>query len=76
MEIADELVRIGQAAVEVAERLNKAREVSEVDVLQARVEANSAKLQLTAARKSHTAAWRRLAIVVGMPGMPPGARQQ
>jgi outer membrane protein, heavy metal efflux system len=71
MEIADELVRIGQAAVEVAEWLHKAREVSQVDVLQARVEANSAKLQLAAARKTHAAAWRRLAIVVGEPGMTP-----
>jgi cobalt-zinc-cadmium efflux system outer membrane protein len=71
MEIAGELVRIGQTAVDVADRLNKARETSLVDVIQARVEANSAKLQLSAASKTHSAAWRRLTIVVGIPGMPP-----
>ena len=71
MEVAADSVRIGETAVEVADRLNKAREVSEVDVLQARVEANSAKLQLVAARKTHAAAWRRLAIVVGLPQMQP-----
>lgn len=71
MEIAEELSRIGQAARETAERLNQAKEVSQVDVLQARVEASSAQLQLAAARKTHAAAWRRLGIVVGMSSLEP-----
>lgn len=69
--ITEELVRIGEAAVVVAEKLNKAREVSQVDVLQAQVEANTAKLQLYAARKTHAAAWRRMAVVAGVPDLPP-----
>jgi cobalt-zinc-cadmium efflux system outer membrane protein len=73
MAIAEELVGIGQTAVDVAERLHKAQETSQVDVLQARVEANSAKLQLAAAQKTHAAAWRRLALVVGVPGMQPSS---
>jgi outer membrane protein TolC len=43
----------------------------QVDVLQARVEANSARLQLVAARKTHAAAWRQLAAVVGVPELEP-----
>jgi cobalt-zinc-cadmium efflux system outer membrane protein len=51
--------------------LNKARQVSQVDVLQARVEANSARLQLVAAHKTQAAAWRQLALMVGVPEMAP-----
>jgi cobalt-zinc-cadmium efflux system outer membrane protein len=69
--LAEELVKIGKAATDTAEQLNKARQVSQVDVLQARVEANSARLQLVAARKTHAAAWRQLAAVVGVPEMEP-----
>ena len=70
-EIAGELGDTAQAAVNAATRLQEAKEVSEVDVLRARVEANSAQLQLAAARKAHDAAWRQLAMVVGMPSMQP-----
>ncbi|MHB0955475.1 MAG: TolC family protein [Pirellulaceae bacterium] len=73
MEIAEELFAIGKTALETAEKLNQARQVSQVDVLQARVESNSARLQLTAARKTQEAAWRRLAMVVGMPAMQPAS---
>lgn len=44
-----------------------------MDVLQTRVEANSARLQQVGARKSHAAAWRQLAAVVGVPDMEPAA---
>ncbi|MHB8864697.1 MAG: TolC family protein [Pirellulaceae bacterium] len=71
MEITDELVGIGTAAENTAEQLFQARQVSQVDVLQARVEANTARLKLAAARKTHAAAWRRLAMVVGMPHLQP-----
>lgn len=71
VEVTEELVAIGRAAVDAAERLFQARQVSQVDVLQARVEANSAQLHLIAARKTYDAAWRRLAIVIGTPDMKP-----
>ena len=71
VEVTEELFVIGKAAVDAAERLFQARQVSQVDVLQARVEANSAQLHLIAARKTRDAAWRRLAIVIGVPDMKP-----
>lgn len=71
VEITEELFAIGKAAVDAAERLYQARQVSQVDVLQARVEANTAQLQWITARKTREAAWRRLAIVIGTPDMQP-----
>ncbi len=73
VQVTEELFAIGKAAVDAAERLYQARQVSQVDVLQARVEANSAQLHLIAARKTLEASWRRLAIVIGMPSMQPAA---
>ncbi len=71
MTLAEELVSIGKAAVDTAEQLNKAQQVSQVDVLQARVEANTARLELVAARKTQEAAWRQLRAVLGGPEMEP-----
>jgi cobalt-zinc-cadmium efflux system outer membrane protein len=64
-----QLVAIGDEGVRVAEELQLAEEVGRVDVLQARVEANSAKLALSNARNDHTAAWQGLAVVMGVPDM-------
>ena len=71
VEVNQELVRIGQQAVQAAENLLKGQEVSRVDLLQARIEADSAKLQLHDAVNRHLAAWRRLAALVGVPDMEP-----
>jgi len=70
-DLSQRLVEIGEEGRKVAEDLLKAKEVSRVDLLQARIEANSAKVLLDNARNEQTAAWRRLATVVGMPEMPP-----
>ena len=51
MEIAEELVRIGETAWRWPKQLNEAKETGQVDVLRSRVEANSAKLQIAASRK-------------------------
>ena len=67
----EQLVAIGEEGVKAADELLRAREVSQVDVLQARVEANSAKLALNNARNGHKAAWQRLAVVMGVPEMEP-----
>lgn len=69
----EQLVALGEESMRAAEKLWQAKEVSQVDVLQARVEANSAKLGLTSARTEHQAAWQRLAVVMGVPDTPPGA---
>jgi outer membrane protein, heavy metal efflux system len=71
VELDDQLVRIGEASMKVAEKMYAAKEVGRVDVLQTRVEANSTKIQLDNARNQYMAAWRQLAIVIGMPDMEP-----
>ena len=71
MELNEELVRIGQQGVKAAQDLLAALEVSDVDLLQAHVEADSARLNLNDARERHLAVWRRLTAVLGTPGMRP-----
>jgi outer membrane protein, heavy metal efflux system len=71
IELDEQLVRIGEECMKTAEHLLAAKEVGRVDILQARVETNSAKLQLDNARNRHLAAWRKLAVVVGMPNLEP-----
>ena len=67
----EQLSAIGQQGVKAAEQLRQAREVSQVDVLQAQVEASSAKLALNNAHNNYKAAWQRLAVVMGVPEMMP-----
>jgi cobalt-zinc-cadmium efflux system outer membrane protein len=62
--------------MQAAEELLRAQEVSQVDLLQARIEANSAKLTLSNAQNQQQAAWRQLAVVVGMPDLAPAKIQQ
>ena len=65
----EQLVALGDEGLLAAEKLREAKEVSLVDVLQARVEANSARLGLSNAQNDQQAAWRQLAVVVGVPDM-------
>jgi cobalt-zinc-cadmium efflux system outer membrane protein len=71
IEVNEQLVRIGQEGVDVTQKLRDAMEVSRADVLQARIEADTARLSLVAARNWYEAAWRRLASVLGCPDMQP-----
>jgi len=71
IEINEELLRIGNEGQATTEKLQAAGEVSRVDVLQARIEAEQAKLGLVQARNDYRTAWRRLASVVGQPQMQP-----
>lgn len=71
IELAERLVGIGQEGVRSAEQLFEAQEVSRVDVLQARIEADSARILSEKARNRHKAAWRNLAVVVGTPDIRP-----
>jgi outer membrane protein, heavy metal efflux system len=71
VELAEQLVAIGQRGVRAAEELLMAKEVARADVLQARIEADSAKIVSEKSRNRHTAAWRNLAAVVGDPGLHP-----
>ncbi len=67
----ERLMEIGDSGVAAAESLFKSKEVSQVDVLQARVEANSARLDLDTARNEYSTAWRHLALAIGTPAMAP-----
>ncbi|MGM0491118.1 MAG: TolC family protein [Planctomycetota bacterium] len=71
IELTNRLVKIAEEGVEAAEALLRAQEASRVDLLQARMEANSAKVLLRNARNRRQGAWRKLAVVAGVPDMPP-----
>ena len=71
VELNEQLVQIGNRGVKAAEGLLSAKEVSRIDVLQAKIEADSAKLQLNSAQNRHQAVWRRLSAVLGTPETRP-----
>ena len=71
VELNEQLVQIGESAVKAADQLLAAMEVSRVDLLQAQIEINSAKLQLRDAQNRHQAAWRRLTALLGVTEMEP-----
>ena len=71
MELTEQLVRIGEQGLKASEELLKAKEVARADVLQARIEADSARILLEKARNRHAAAWRGLVAVVGDPALQP-----
>ncbi|NUQ65962.1 MAG: TolC family protein [Pirellulales bacterium] len=70
VEVSEEIVRIQEKGAETTRQLLEAKEVSRVDLLQANVEAESARLKRSTARNRLEAAWRRLTAVLGAPGMP------
>jgi cobalt-zinc-cadmium efflux system outer membrane protein len=65
--LTSELVRIGDEGARTADDLFRAEQVSQVDVLQARIEAQSARIQHRNAENRYNAAWKNLAAVVGIP---------
>jgi len=71
VDLTEQLVEIGEKGKTVAEQLLRGKEVGRADALQARIEANSARLRRDSARNDYQAAWRRLWAVVGTPGMEP-----
>jgi len=71
VELSDQLARIGDEGVKSVEALMKAKEVARGDLLQARIEADTAKVLLERASNRHVAAWRNLAAVVGTDDMEP-----
>jgi len=64
-----QLVQIGEQGLSAAEQLFEAKEVSRIDVIQARIEANTAKLQLENSQNDHRARWQELTAIVGIPNM-------
>jgi outer membrane protein, heavy metal efflux system len=66
LEVNGELVRIGREGMKTAEALLKAQEVSRVDILQARIEAETSELNRQNAENRLRASARRLAAAVGI----------
>lgn len=71
IDVTNELVGIGQQGVKTTENLLRAEDVSRIDVLQARVELEKARILAENARNRHWAAWQSLAAIVGQPGLHP-----
>jgi outer membrane protein, heavy metal efflux system len=71
LELSQQLLRLGEQGVKAAEDLLKAKEVARVDVLQSRIEADSARIILEKAQNHYTGAWRALAAVIGDPARQP-----
>lgn len=65
VELQKQMVEIGRAGLKTAEALLNAKEVSRIDTLQAKIELESASLELNSAQNRYTAAARQLAAVVG-----------
>ena len=71
LSLTQELLRVGEQGVKAADGLLAAKEVSRVDLLQARVELGSARIVAENTRNRYIAAWRKLAAVLGVPDMAP-----
>ncbi len=69
LDITRDLVDVGDRALQAAEDLLEAKEVSRIDVLQARVEVNEAQLALANSQNRFQAEWRSIAALIGVPGM-------
>jgi len=68
-ELTDDLERISSEAASIADSLFASKEVSRVDVLQAKLELQQAQVASRVVRTRHEAAWRQLAAVVGQPDL-------
>lgn len=69
LEVARQLADVSEKAAAAAKRLWDVREGRRVDYLRARIEADRMQLASQEADMKHTAAWRELAMVVGLPRM-------
>ena len=67
-----DLEKIAVEGVKTAEQLLAAKVGTRPDVLQAEIQLSVVRASLRDARLRHESAWRQLAAVVGIPGMPSG----
>jgi cobalt-zinc-cadmium efflux system outer membrane protein len=69
--LTDNLIRISGEGSQSVDALFQAKEVSRVDILQAQLEIENARILAQNAQNRHDAAWRSLAAVVGTPELAP-----
>lgn len=67
--IADDLLKVAENGVKIAEQLRKAKQASRADVLQATVDVNQIQIIQQNAKYENEAAWKRLVAVLGRPDM-------
>ncbi len=71
LKLADDLATVSRNGVKTTEALIEGGQASRVDLLQARVQLNNARIAVQKARNRHTAAWARLAANIGLPDLKP-----
>lgn len=68
--IAEEMRDVATKSLETAQRLYRAQQVAETDVLRAEVQLDSAQLALENAQTAYESAWHQLAVIAGRPELP------
>lgn len=71
VELNTQLLRLSEESVKATDQLYQAKEASRVDLLQAQIQSDEARLKLHSSNNRHWAAWRRLALAMGLPDMSP-----
>ncbi len=67
--LSQDLVRIATEGYETTERLSRAQQASRKDLLQAKVQMNTVRLNLREAEHRYDSAWSALAVLVGVPDL-------
>lgn len=70
LNLADNLLNVAGQAEKAVDDLFQAQESSRVELLQAKVEADTARMGRVNAANRQRAAWQRLVAVAGVPGLP------
>lgn len=70
VEVLTELERLAKQAYENGQKLRKAEEIHELDLLPLQVELERLRADLDASQREKVAAWQRLAANIGLPTLP------
>lgn len=70
LKLIEEIAQLSAQTLDAANRLYRAQQVPETDVLQARAQDATIRAALTNARIDYDTAWQKLAVIVGCPELP------
>ncbi len=73
VKLTNELVRIGDELVRATEQLLTGRQATQNDLLLAEIQVDESRILFDNSTNEELQAWRRLAAVIGLPGMQPTA---
>lgn len=71
IDLTSDIAKMYGQALATTNKLLKAQEISKLDLLDAQLDQENARVALQNAQHSHAAAWRNLTAVIGQPDMPP-----